>query len=64
MLIKLILNMLSNLLIKFFIKEIQKKQRNKRIRTLMQLKLSFNSQAQKFNIKLTNGVYCYISLKS
>lgn len=64
MLIKLILNMLSNLLIKFFIKEIQKKQRNKRIRTLMQLKLSFNSQAQKFNIKLTNGVYWYISLKS
>ena len=30
----------------------------------MQLKLSFNSQAQKFNIKLTNGVYWYISLKS
>ena len=64
MLIKLILNMLSNLLINFFIKEIQKKQRNKRIRTLMQLNLSFNSQAQKFKIKLTNGVYWYISLKS
>ena len=64
MLIKLILNMLSNLRINFFIKEIQKKQRNKRIRTLMQLNLSFNSQAQLFKIKLTNGVYWYISLKS
>jgi len=64
MLIKLILNMLSNLLINFFIKDIQKKQRNKCIRTLMQLNSSFNSQAQKFKIKLANGVYWYISLKS
>ena len=64
MLIKLILNVLSNLLINFLIKEIQKKQRNKSIRTLMQLNLSFNSQAQKFKIKLTNGVYWYILLKS
>ena len=63
MLIKLILNVLSNLLINFLIKEIQKKQRNKSIRTLMQLNLSFNSQAQKFKIKLTNGVYWYILLK-